>query len=56
MKNVIKVLLVENHSVFLKGLMEVIQEEIVSFILFCFSSSKAALNSAKEKKYAFHAG
>ena len=51
MKNEIKVLLVDNHSVFLKVLMQVIQEEFVSFNLFSFSSSKAALYSAKENKY-----
>lgn len=51
MKNEMNILLVDNHSAFLKGLMEVIHEEFVSFNLFCFSSSKAALNSAEENKY-----
>lgn len=51
MNKKVKILLVDNHSAFLKGLMEVIQEEFISFNLFCFSSSEEALYSAKENKY-----
>ncbi|NHN24213.1 response regulator transcription factor [Flavobacterium jejuense] len=47
----LNVLLVDDHPIFLKGLVEVIQDEFHDFVIHSFSSPELAFDSAKSLKY-----
>lgn len=47
----LNVLLVDDHPIFLKGLVEVIQDEFQDFLIHSFTSPEQAFTSAKNVKY-----
>ncbi|CAM4096334.1 response regulator transcription factor [Flavobacterium jumunjinense] len=47
----LNVLLVDDHPIFLKGLVEVIQDEFPDFLIHSFTSPEQAFTSAKNVKY-----
>lgn len=51
MNTKLNVLLVDDHPIFLKGLVEVIQDEFQEFVIHAFSDSEKALCSANEINY-----
>lgn len=51
MRNKLNVLLVDDHPIFLKGLVEVIQDEFQDFLIHSFTSPEQAFTSAKNVKY-----
>ncbi|WP_445721750.1 response regulator [Flavobacterium sp.] len=51
MNTKLNVLLVDDHPIFLKGLVEVIQDEFQEFVIHAFSDSEKALSSANEINY-----